>query len=412
MHRRSGFTFTEVMFAVIILGVGFVMIAAILPVAIQQSKANVDEATAAAIAQSAVSAITNCPTNVPAGAPPGTVIATPSALFPPTATAAGKGRVYFFGETSTGGDAINPGIAAGLAATPPRYYFQPDEQINALIGSMIFKTDPRFAWIGFYQRDMLNATTPASFAKLTILTVQSQLRAIYTLDCNEPAGCDFPYTLSGSNVTARVDAAHPLQGTFRPQITYVYLTERINQPNLLTFVAKTGGGFVNEPRAGEGAFVIIADSTASDTAGAIPANSGRGIGDLNGKVYRLGRQITDPNTTPPQLIGSWELQPGYDMTYSVLSTSPAVEYNENVPYRLSSSTATPPTSGTPALAFIVGRGLAGPASPPSSPPTVQVNGSIPEDDDSSSPRAGGATNVPGGPAQDLSVFQCIVPIPQ
>src|SRR5213593_3857396 len=52
--RRKGFSFAEVMFAVIVLGIGFIMIAAIFPVAIQQSKATNDETTAAAIAKAQV----------------------------------------------------------------------------------------------------------------------------------------------------------------------------------------------------------------------------------------------------------------------------------------------------------------------------------------------------------------------
>src|SRR5438552_15964832 len=42
--RSTGFTFTEVMFAVILLGVGFIMVAAIFPVAIQQSQSNLEDA--------------------------------------------------------------------------------------------------------------------------------------------------------------------------------------------------------------------------------------------------------------------------------------------------------------------------------------------------------------------------------
>src|SRR5438477_6450612 len=48
---RRGFSFAEVMFAVIILGVGFIMIAALFPVAIRQSKSTADETSAAAFAR-------------------------------------------------------------------------------------------------------------------------------------------------------------------------------------------------------------------------------------------------------------------------------------------------------------------------------------------------------------------------
>src|SRR5688500_12107880 len=52
-HRR-GFSFAEVMCAVIIWGIGFIMVAALFPVAIQQTKLTVDESAAASIARGAV----------------------------------------------------------------------------------------------------------------------------------------------------------------------------------------------------------------------------------------------------------------------------------------------------------------------------------------------------------------------
>src|SRR5579862_4528540 len=42
--RRRGFSFVEVMFAVIILGIGFIMVSAMFPVAIQQTQMNVEDA--------------------------------------------------------------------------------------------------------------------------------------------------------------------------------------------------------------------------------------------------------------------------------------------------------------------------------------------------------------------------------
>src|SRR4051812_16782638 len=50
---RAGFTFTEVMFAVILLGIGFIMLAGMFPVAIQQTQTNVEESTASTIARAA-----------------------------------------------------------------------------------------------------------------------------------------------------------------------------------------------------------------------------------------------------------------------------------------------------------------------------------------------------------------------
>src|SRR3954469_24427200 len=50
---RRGFTFTEVMFAVILLGIGFIMLAGLFPVAIQQTQTNVEESIGSTVVQAA-----------------------------------------------------------------------------------------------------------------------------------------------------------------------------------------------------------------------------------------------------------------------------------------------------------------------------------------------------------------------
>src|SRR3954454_13217641 len=49
-----GFSLTEVMFAVIVMGIGFIMVAAMFPVTISQSRLTVEETSAAATARSAM----------------------------------------------------------------------------------------------------------------------------------------------------------------------------------------------------------------------------------------------------------------------------------------------------------------------------------------------------------------------
>jgi Tfp pilus assembly protein PilV len=51
---RGGFTFTEILFAVMLLGIGFVMLAGMFPVAIHQTQQNVQEASARSLAQATV----------------------------------------------------------------------------------------------------------------------------------------------------------------------------------------------------------------------------------------------------------------------------------------------------------------------------------------------------------------------
>src|SRR5690242_5497720 len=57
------FSLTEVMFAVIVLGIGFIMVAAMFPVSISQSRLTVEETSAAAIARNAMADTTRLAEN-------------------------------------------------------------------------------------------------------------------------------------------------------------------------------------------------------------------------------------------------------------------------------------------------------------------------------------------------------------
>src|SRR4051812_49095789 len=52
--KIGGYSFPEVLFAVVVLGIGFIMIAAIFPVAISQNKITMDETTATAVSRAGV----------------------------------------------------------------------------------------------------------------------------------------------------------------------------------------------------------------------------------------------------------------------------------------------------------------------------------------------------------------------
>src|SRR3954463_10483758 len=53
-RRRGGFSFTEVLFAVMVLGIGFIMVAAMFPVTISQTQATMRESVGANIARAAI----------------------------------------------------------------------------------------------------------------------------------------------------------------------------------------------------------------------------------------------------------------------------------------------------------------------------------------------------------------------
>src|SRR5690348_14150276 len=78
---RRAFSFTEILFAVMILGIGFIMIAAVFPVAIKQTAQTGEESIGASVAREATATLTSLnnsnlmpptvPQVIPATAAPG-----------------------------------------------------------------------------------------------------------------------------------------------------------------------------------------------------------------------------------------------------------------------------------------------------------------------------------------------------
>ena len=58
---RRGFSFVEIMFAVMILGIGFILVAGIFPVALTQTQASGDETVASTVAREGANYIANLP---------------------------------------------------------------------------------------------------------------------------------------------------------------------------------------------------------------------------------------------------------------------------------------------------------------------------------------------------------------
>jgi hypothetical protein len=117
--RAKAFTFTEILFSVIILGIGFIMLAAIFPVALQQTKVSAEDTTSAAVSRSALRYMEDLgqqrkSDNTPQLASTGGVV---KPIIP-----------------NDGTDTV----------TPTRW--------NAVSGNMIIPNDPRYAWVPLYSR--------------------------------------------------------------------------------------------------------------------------------------------------------------------------------------------------------------------------------------------------------------------
>jgi hypothetical protein len=128
---RAGLTFAEVMFAIITLGIGFIFIAAMLPVGIKQTQATTEETVATSVGPAAVRIIQGVAT---------------SANLPPTTPA---------------------GAFVDLRSAAPDVW-------RAIRPSVVNSWDPRYAWVPLYRRDYGD-----SFATVIIVVVQSRLRERY-----------------------------------------------------------------------------------------------------------------------------------------------------------------------------------------------------------------------------------------
>lgn len=124
-HRR-GFTFAEVMFAVILLGIGFIMLAGMFPVAIQQTQLTQEETAGANIAHSAANLIAQV--------------------------------------AQQGFDSTND----GFVTTGGQLRVLPGGVIARTAGDQIHSQDRRFAWTGLYRRNEGD-----NFIEVVIIAAQS-----------------------------------------------------------------------------------------------------------------------------------------------------------------------------------------------------------------------------------------------
>lgn len=197
---RRGFSFTEVLFAVMILGIGFIMIAGIFPVAISQTAATQEETIGASTARGAVGAISSVP-NL-------------AALIP------ASGQVVRL----------------------------TDDPWNLVKGNQILPDEPRFGWIPLIKRDATDYRgQPPSTAQLIVIPVQIRGEAAFsnadlvqtgtgtsaeaalmpyevTVDLQDKADAPDECTVSGTHV----DAAAPGAVIVLPNGKIYRLGDRIN----------------------------------------------------------------------------------------------------------------------------------------------------------------------------------------
>jgi hypothetical protein len=299
---RRGFSFTEVLFAVMVLGIGFIMIAAMFPVTIRQTQNTMGDTQGATLGQEAMAYLQTIGTDL---------------NFPPTVPRSGNtydtskpAQIYSLQQ------APNGTLPAGVLPLPG---------YMAARGNFINPNNPRLAWLPVYRRGVHTTggvTVPDAFAQVFVFAIQSRNRPQYYAwpdatrnysDFDAPSG-------AGANDVA----------TLRPKQLQVKVQyNSTTQHGELTIVDATNPG----PRqwAAPGAYVIIADDPNVN----LPLNR---AGQSTGRIYQLGESLTDDNSV-------WSLMPGSDMVRNGGANPIAGDDNEIT---------------TAATAYMIGRGYTNP----------------------------------------------------
>lgn len=391
--RPSGFSFAEVMFAVIVLGIGFIMIAAVFPVAITQSKTTKEETTIASVAVQGAQILTQ------AGqwdAAPWTWWTSVSPTIPqdqpdraggtrPWADQAFPHTGYYRNlvplpvlptGTWTEESVLVRGQMIPISLRDMNPYVR--KVAEMLRSSRINADDRRFGWVAFYRRDVtlsrnFNARantacwkeTPASYAQVVIIGVQSQGEGQPTFNdtVTEPANAnsDVYQGNSGTLIAPNYNFTN-----LDPRPVRVQIVKRVNDVvgKLTVTALQNGDPFYDNTLPGgnatyksfvngiaPGCYLVIADDRiAGPTTGAGDAiDQGR----LNGRLYRIGEYLGQNSSGEDE----YNLSPDGDFDYDAGEDGSFAANNDNI-YSLGIAdpdSRSNVTFNTPAIGFIVGK---------------------------------------------------------
>jgi prepilin-type N-terminal cleavage/methylation domain-containing protein len=325
--RRRGFTFTEVLFAVVILGVGFIMLAAIFPVALSQTRQSADESSGAEAASSAmaqvaavfdgsdwnlssVTANSTWPFVTNAGMPIDESL--PATMYDASSGQAGMGYSASYNASL---NAAYPRIsvrigqvhALGVNANPNNPTNAPTA-IPAIRLNEILPSNPRIAWVVFYRRDEVLSYVAGATAKYVPSPYAMVICVPLSIGANSQFNGD-PNTPQPGQSNLSLDLPpeswsytfHNLQ----PQLvkgTIGFASNSTSQFLLATAPANSNG--VDGQPWTEGTYVIVADD--KDTS-QTPCP-----GLFNGHIYRIGglASVNAGFRGRPQ----YYLMPGWDFT--------------------------------------------------------------------------------------------------
>ncbi len=250
--RQTGYSFVEVMFAVVVLGVGFVMLAAMFPVAISQTQTTSEESVGASVARGAAQHLKGVadrhsmrPTDLASPSAPAPMLPFTGVYNQPLAPAANWPQ----------GHAITPDAGSW----------------EAVRGNLILQTDPRFAFVPLYSRE-----SSSNVAKVVIVVVRSR---------NRP-------NFDATDVTPGVGA------NLQPRAVTVNIQNNVDNAKVDWITFSAGAVDAVAP----GTCVVISNHA---------AGNGSVAGRFNGQVVRVGNKAEQVGATVPA-ANTWTLVPGND----------------------------------------------------------------------------------------------------
>lgn len=316
-HRplcRPGFSFTEILFAIMILGIGFIMVAAMFPAALQQTDNSTQETIAAAVARSGVAYVSQLGQSTfvattDLGFPGTNLLVLRPTLNPPLPivddfdlwTRAQAGDPVLAGDYPpiVAGTQVIPGDVWSLDFTTndvARKFNGIDLPAPQPLGRMCWNTaaqnmvqlsDPRYAWVAFYKRDLIETVKPGGGGTTFAFAPSAQVIVV---------------AVRSRNVDGYSNQDVVIGPGLSPSLQPVPVVARIIPPSPGTLdytIQFNPSASPNSDRFTEGAFVIVATDDLPRT------TFNHGL--LNGHVYRLGNRSATGS-------GVFEFAPGFGPT--------------------------------------------------------------------------------------------------
>lgn len=267
---RTAFTLTEVMFAVILLGIGFIMVAAMFPVAIQQNRTATEQTAATQLARAAIGQLQQV-----------------------AAELADSADKHPMRETQ-GNVRMN------------------DALWSRIEGSLINASDPRYAWTALYAR-----SPNTGFAQVFVFTLQARNRSEFVPEDTKRVELNDTETFFPANLEPR------------PVLIRVAQMDPIDRIQLYTATTVSAPALPVDARAAaaENAFVVVASGKQRGRVLRLgrPIDREEGIWELiPGSDLPPGANSIPANAADPP-VEAYLIGRGYASTSITLSDEPQFE---------------------------------------------------------------------------------------